>query len=381
MNLKFQIAAIMFFSLALGTVLTAFGQGARERGCVVKPFGTTLDGKEVLSFTLTNSHGVRAVILNFGGIIYSMEVPDKKGKFENVSLNFEKVSDYQQNRTLFGSLVGRFANRIARGQFTMDGKEYKVYPYNGKTSIHGGKIGFDQVLWQAKSLTEPDRQSVILEYTAKDGEEGFPGNLKTTVKYSLTDQNELILDYTAVTDQMTPINLTNHCYWNLSGALSGSALNHVMRSPATHYLLSDSGLIPTGEIRSVKGTPLDFRSPKSFAQDKAKITDAQFRSGYDHSLILSASLVEGKPQFGAEVTDPISGRGMKVFTTEPVVHLYTANGLNTKRGEHQYKPFDAFCLECQHYPDSPNHADFPDTILRPGQRYRQTTIFQFFTLK
>ncbi|MGI5832778.1 MAG: aldose epimerase family protein [Thermoguttaceae bacterium] len=343
-----------------------------------EPFGQTNEGKTVTAYTLTNVNGLKAVILNFGGVLYSMETPDRSGKLGNISANLATVAEYQRFRPYFGSLVGRYGNRIARGKFTLDGVDYQVPVNDGVNALHGGLAGFDQRIWDAEPFMTDNGVGVKLTYSAKDGEEGYPGNLSVTVTYILSNDNALTIDYTAVTDKATPLNLTNHTFWNLGGAQSGSILDHVLKLGASHYLPTDDGLIPTGEIASVESTPLDFRTPKPIGQDIARITDPWFRGGFDHCLVLDKPQ-EGGLSFCAFAVDPKSGRTMEIETTEPAVQFYSGNWLDgtTGIGGYKYEQHAAFCLEAQHYPDSPNHPAFPNTILRPGETYRQTTVHKF----
>ncbi|MDO4586479.1 MAG: aldose epimerase family protein [Planctomycetia bacterium] len=344
----------------------------------VNPFGKTKEGQTVKSYTLTNKNGIVATILDFGGVIYSLETPDRDGNFANISANYPLISEYQDYRPFFGSLVGRYGNRIALGKFTLDDVEYSLPVNNGPNSLHGGIKGFDQVIWNVEQLTEEDAVSLKLTYMAKDGEEGYPGNLTTTVIYTLNNNDELIIDYFATTDKATPINLTNHTFWNLAGAQSGTILNHILKLNASAYLPTNDSLIPTGEIANVEGTPLDFRTAKPIGQDIADVTEPQFNGGYDHCLILDQKTPE-ELTLCAYVVEPSSGRTMEIQTTEPAVQFYSGNFLDgsTGVGDYKYEKHSAFCLETQHYPDSPNHSEFPNTILRPGETYRHTTIMKF----
>ena len=354
-------------------------KGKRMKGITHKNFDKTNEGKQVTAWTLTNANGLRAQILDFGGVLYSMEVPDKNGKFENVSCRYAAVAEYQKERPFFGSLVGRYGNRIAKGKFTVDGKDYSLALNNGKNSLHGGLKGFDQVIWNVEPFENDQAVGLTLKYKAKDNEEGYPGNLDVTVVYTLTDKNELIIDYTAVTDKATPINLTNHTFWNLGGFLSGSMRDHLLQLGAVSYLPTDDTLIPTGEILKVDGTPLDFRTAKPIGKDIDNVKEPQFNGGFDHCLILDDKTDADGFRFCAKVIDPKSGRVMTIKTTEPAVQFYSGNFLDgtTGFGDYKYEKHYAFCLETQHYPDSPNQPKFPNTILRPGQTYRHTTVHAF----
>lgn len=342
------------------------------------PFGKTKEGQQVTAWTLKNANGLTAVILDFGGVLYEMKTPDRDGQFVNISCNYPTIPEYQDVRPYFGSLVGRYGNRIAKGKFTIDGADYQVPVNNDENALHGGLKGFDQVMWNVEPFSNAEEIGLKLTYTAKDGEEGYPGNLAVTVKYTLNNKNELTIDYTATTDKATPINLTNHTFWNLSGALSGSILGTELQLAADRYLPTDGGLIPTGEVASVEGTPLDFRTAKTIGQDIAKVTEPQFNGGYDHCLVLPEKKA-GELSFCARAFDPKSGRTMEIETTEPAVQFYSGNFLDgsTGIGDYKYEKQSAFCLETQHYPDSPNQPNFPNTVLRPGDVYRHTTIHRF----
>ena len=348
-----------------------------------KTFGTTADGKAVDIYTLSNAHGVEARVITYGGILVSLRVPDKNGHLDDVVLGFDSFEGYSKPGPYFGAICGRYANRIAAGKFSVDGKEYTLAKNNGPNSLHGGLKGFDKVVWQAEQFQKQEGVGVILTYTSPDGEEGFPGNLKVKVTYTLTDRNELTLDYQATTDKTTPVNLTNHSYFNLAGAGKSDILGQVVMLNADHFTPVDSTLIPTGKIESVKGTPLDFTKPTAIG---ARINDQneqlKLGGGYDHNFVLNRK-GEGLT-LAARVVEPTSGRVLEVDTTEPGVQLYTGNfldgtlmGKNGITYQHRY----GFCLETQHYPDSPNQPDFPSTILRPGQIYRTRTAFKFSVVK
>jgi len=341
-------------------------------------FGKTAAGETVEMYTLKNANGLTVKVLNFGGVIWSFEVPDKDGKFVNVSANFENIGEYEKNRPFFGSLVGRYGNRIAKGKFTLDGKEYTLPTNNGKNALHGGLKGFDMKIWNVEPFKTDNSVGLKLSYTSKDGEEGYPGTLKTTVVYELDNKNDWTMDYTATTDKATVVNLTNHTFWNLAGAQSGTILEHEMTMGADRVLPTDDGLIPTGEILKVEGTPYDFLTMHKVGSRMSQITEPQFAGGYDHCFVLKEK-GPGELSFCAKLRDPKSGRTMTVRTTEPAVQLYTGNFFNgsTSAFGFKYEKYSSLCLETQHYPDSPNQPKFPSTVLRPGETYRHTTIHHF----
>jgi aldose 1-epimerase len=370
--------------LGILAVLAA-GEGPRAKGgkavsgklSVEKTtFGKMPDGKEVDLYTLTNAHGMTVKVTNYGGIVTELLVPDKNGKAENVVLGFDNLKDYLAGHPFFGALAGRVANRIAGAKFTLDGKEYKLAANNGPNTLHGGKAGFDKKLWKAEPVKAAGAVGVKLHYVSPDGEEGFPGNLDTTVTYWLTNDNELKIDYTATTDKTTPVNLTHHGYFNLATPASGPMLGHELMIAADQYTPTDDALIPTGEIKSVKGTPLDFTKPTAIGDriDQLKGNPG----GYDHNYVLRGG---GKGlALAARVHEPRSGRVMEVFTTEPAIQFYSGNFLSGKEKGHGgvvYRKHQGLCLEAQHFPDSVHHANFPSVILRPGETYRQTTVYKF----
>jgi aldose 1-epimerase len=330
------------------------------------------DGREVEIFTLTNSRGMQVRALNYGCIITECHVPDRNRQTANVVLGFDNIEQYLAPHPRFGSLIGRVANRIANAEFELDGRVFKLTPTKGTTSTHGGVIGFDKKLWTASLGTESDAVWVKFHYLSPDGEEGFPGNLDVTVTYTLDEANGFVLRYEATTDKPTPINLTNHSYFNLSGAGRGTVLNHVAQFNASAFTPVDADSIPTGEIRSVTGTPFDFQSPHAIG---ARIESVP--GGYDHNLVLSSRNVEVEP--AGTVTDPVSGRTLIFYTDQPAFQFFTANGLNgaIKGLGGAYDKHAGFCLETQHFPDSVHHANFPSTILRPGETFRSFTRFQF----
>ncbi len=329
-------------------------------------------------FTLTNSHGVEVHAMNYGGIILSIRVPDRKGQFADVVLGHDTLEGYIPNPPYLGAIVGRYANRIANGTFTLDGKTYTLAKNDGPNTLHGGTTRtFDKVVWEGEPLK--GKTGVVFTYLSKDGEEGFPGNLKVKVSYTLTDTNELVLDYEATTDKATPINVSQHSYFNLAGEGTGDILNHEIMINADRFTPVDKNLIPTGELRPVKGTPLDFTTQTKIG---TRIDDSYEQivlgHGYDHNFVINRKgdgLV-----LAARVTEPTSGRVLEVSTTQPGIQFYTGNFLDgtvTGKEGHVYKRRYGFCLETQHYPDSPNHPDFPTTILKPGETFHQKTVFKF----
>jgi aldose 1-epimerase len=327
-------------------------------------------------YTLTNSSGAVAKVMTYGAILAELDVPDRDGKLGDVVLGFDNLKDYLAGHPYFGATVGRVANRIAKGKFTLDGKEYKLAVNNGPNSLHGGVKGFDKVVWKAEPETLPDGAALKLTYQSKDGEEGYPGNLDVTVVYTLTNANALRIDYTAKGDKATPVNLTNHTYFNLAGTKSGDILGHELTLFADRYTPTDETLIPTGEIKPVKDTPLDFTKPTRIGERIDQLKGEPV--GYDHNYVLNS---EGKElALAARVHEAKTGRTMEMYTTEPGVQFYTGNfldGKQTGRGGVVYKKHAGFCLEAQHFPDSVNHANFPSMILQPGKTYRQTTIYKF----
>tara|TARA_R110002096_G_scaffold200639_6_gene384672 strand:+ start:9994 stop:11094 length:1101 start_codon:yes stop_codon:yes gene_type:complete len=352
--------------------LAALGQLHAQSTTVTSQTLQLDDDHELKEFTLTNATGLKATILDYGATLTGMYTPDRDGTFANVTLYLEDPAAYLGSHPLFGSVVGRFANRIDTGGFTIDGTRYDLETFNAKSKvhIHGGKTGFQKQFWDAEVV----ENGVRFQLTSADGHEGFPGNLVASVTYRLTDANELILHYEATTDRPTHVNLTNHAYWNLGGATSGPVLDHLLQINADAILAIDSRKIPTGDFLPIEGTPFDFRTPTTVG---ARIKEVD-GGGYDHCYAFP-DLVTEKPRSVAKVEDPQSGRVMEVLTTTPGVQLYTANYLNPKLGADgkSYDRHHAICLECQHFPDSPNQANFPSSLLRPGEIYRQTTIHRF----
>lgn len=368
---------------AIGVMLAScftvsLSQAAGALNVTRAPFGATKSGEGVELFTLVNANGLRAQVITYGAIIYSLEVPDRTGRLVNVTINRPTVSDYEKRSACFGALLGRYANRIGLGQITVDGRTYSLPLNNGKNHIHGGR-GFDKRVWQGESVRQEDAVGVRLKYLSKDGEEGYPGNLDVTVVYILNNKNEWSMEYSATTDKTTVVNLSNHAYWNLAGAQSGPVLNQVLTLNADRYLRVDEGLIPTGEMAPVAGTPLDFRTPRQIGERINQITEKHFNGGYDHCFVLNHAK-PGELTFCAKLKDSLSGRTMEVSTTEPGVQLYSANfptGAFEGFDGYAYPRNCGIALETQHFPDSPNKPDFPSTVLKPGETYRTRTVHKF----
>ena len=344
------------------------------------PFGTLPDGRTVELFTLTNAHGIEIRAMTYGAIITTIYTPDRNGHRDDIVLGFDSVAGYLSGSPYFGAVVGRYANRIAGGHFTLDGVTYTLARNNGPNSLHGGLRGFDKVLWSAEPVRRDSAVGVRLRYTSPDGEEGYPGTLQVQVTYTLTAHDELIVDYDATTDKATPLNLSQHTYWNLHGHGQGDILDHVLSLDASRYTPVDSTLIPTGEIAAVAGTPFDFRTPAAVgARIDAANEQLGFGHGYDHNWVLDQPR-PGILSHAARLVDPVSGRAIDVSTTEPGIQFYAGNFLDGTikgKGGQVYGHRGALCLETQHFPDSPNHPNFPSTILRPGQRYQSRTIVTF----
>ena len=347
-------------------------------------FGTTPDGTAVELYTLTNASGMEVRAMTYGGIILSLRVPDKTGALGDVVLGYDSLDAYLKSSPYFGAIIGRYGNRIARGRFKLDGKEYKLATNNGPNALHGGVKGFDKVVWKAESFQDGRGVGIVFTYTSADGEEGYPGKLDAKVTYTLGDDDSLGFDYQATTDKPTPVNLTQHSYFNLAGDGSGDILAQELMMKASRFTPVDKTLIPTGELKSVAGTPFDFRSPTGIgARIAAKDQQIEFGPGYDHNWVLDREPGSGL-QLAARVHDPASGRVMEIKTTEPGLQFYSGNFLDgtlTGKAGHVYKRHAGMCLETQHYPDSPNKPAFPSTILKPGEEYRSHTVYTFSVQK
>jgi aldose 1-epimerase len=341
-------------------------------------FGKTPAGETVDLYTLKNAKGAEAAISTYGGVVVSLQMPDRSGTLGDIVLGFDDLNGYLTPPPYFGAIIGRYGNRIGHARFQLDGVEYTLPKNDGDNTLHGGTQGFDKVLWKA---TPQGANSLQLTYLSKDGEQGFPGNLSATVVYTLTDNNELKIDYTATTDKDTVVNLTNHSYFNLAGEGQGDILGHMVTIDADRFTPVDKGLIPTGKLSSVAGTPLDFRQPHAIGERiGAKDPQLVYGLGYDENFVLNHG--GDLSAVAARVTDPKSGRVMEVLTTEPGLQFYTGNHLDgTLHGKsgHVYAKNAAFCMETQHYPDSPNKPSFPSTELKPGDHYHTTTIYRFST--
>jgi aldose 1-epimerase len=340
-------------------------------------FGTTPDGTAVDVFTLKNASGIELRAISYGGIITSLKTPDRSGALADIVLGFDTLDGYTKDHPYFGAIIGRYGNRIGKGQFTLDGKTYTLAKNNGPNHLHGGVKGFDKVVWAAAPVE--GQNAIAFTRTSVDGEEGYPGNLKVKVTYTLTDANELIVDYLATTDKATPVNLTQHSYFNLAGEGSGDILGHELTINADRYTPVDEGLIPTGELAPVEGTPFDFRKSTAIgARINTDHPQLKAGKGYDHNWVLNRT--GSGMQLAAKVVEPKTGRTLEITTEEPGIQFYAGNFLDGTikgKGGHVYAHRNGFCLETQHYPDSPNKPNFPTTILQPGSEYKTRTTFKF----
>ncbi len=362
------------FGLALFTHGAALAENAKPK-IAQDVFGKTKDGETVIVFTLTNSHGLKARVMTLGATLASIETPDRNGKLADITLGFDSLDGYLAPHPFFGVIAGRYANRIAKGKFTLDGKEYTLATNNGANHLHGGIKGFDKKNWKAEVLA--DTNGVRFSATSPDGDEGYPGTVNASVTYTLTEKDELRLDYEITTDKATVVNLTNHAYWNLAGTGAGDILGHELTLHASRFTPVDDGSIPTGTLDPVAGGPMDFTKAKAIGKDFAKMTGTP--GGYDHNFVIDQEK-PGTLTPAAEVYDPKSGRVMRIATTEPGIQFYTGNYLDGKitgKGGTVYQKNFALCLETQHFPDSPNKPQFPSAVLRPGTTYRSTTVHTF----
>ncbi|MET9115672.1 aldose epimerase family protein [Streptomyces longwoodensis] len=367
---------------AAGVAATALGGTARAatgRGPVKELFGTLADGTKVHRWSLQNG-GTRLKVLSYGGIVQSLEIPDKHGRYANVSAGFAALEDYVASSPYFGALIGRYGNRIGKGRFTLDGTAYHLSVNDGENSLHGGAKGFDKRVWDVEPFTHGSDVGLHLYYTSVDGEMGYPGTLRTKVTYTLNRHGDWRIDYTATTDRATVVNLTNHTYWNLAGEGSGSIEDHELTIAASRFTPTDAGLIPTGDLARVAGTPFDFRRAKPVGRDiRAGHEQQVLAKGFDHNWVLDKG-VTATPVHVATLRDPRSGRTLRIATDQPGLQFYSGNFLDgtlTGTSGRTYRQGDALCLETQHFPDSPNQPSFPSTVLRPGQTYRTSTVHTF----
>lgn len=371
-----------FSTFLLFMVITCMATSASAQ-ITKESFGKTPDGESVDIYTLKNRKGMEAKITNYGGTVVTLKTPDRSGKFADIVLGFNDLDSYLKPNPYFGSLIGRYGNRIAKGRFTLSGAEYKLAVNNGENHLHGGIKGFDKVVWTAKELRSAAGPALELTYLSKDGEEGYPGNLRVRVVYTLTNNNELKIDYSATTDKDTITNLTHHSYFNLAGEGNGDILSHLVTLNASRFTPTDAGSIPTGELKSVRGTPFDFLKATPIGE-RINQDDEQlkFGIGYDHNWAVNGRM--GVMRQAASVYEPTTGRVMEVWSTEPGIQFYTGNFLDgtlTGKSGQVYQKRSGFCLETQHYPDSPNEPKFPTTTLKKGATYKSTTIYRFSARK
>jgi len=377
-RLRLWVIAILIVSAV--TIGDSLAIAEAKSNMKKQSFGKTSDGQPVDLYTLTNRKGMEVAITNFGGIVVSLKAPDRNGKYEDVVLGYESIDGYLTNKAFFGALIGRYGNRIAHGKFTLNGTAYDLPKNDGDNTLHGGPEGFNKRLWTAKDVSSSKGQALELTYVSADGEEGFPGKLSAKVVYTLNEQNELTIAYSATTDKDTVVNLTNHSYFNLAGQGNGDVLSHELMIKGDHITAVDNTLIPTGELRPVKATPFDFTHATAIG-DRINQDDPQLKvgKGYDHNWVLNGH-GSRTPVLVAEAYEPKSGRVLQVLSTEPGVQFYSGNFLDgtiTGKGGKVYNHRYGFCLETQHFPDSPNHPKFPSTTLKPGQIYSTTTVFRF----
>jgi aldose 1-epimerase len=370
----FHSTLIASLGLLLLTSACTKKEAMHQPGTVAKAeFGVLPDSTRVDIYTLVNHSGITMKVTNYGGIITSLMVPDKNGVAADIVLGYDSLSGYLKATPYFGALIGRYGNRIAKGKFTLEGQEYDLAKNDGPNHLHGGVKGYDKVVWEAEDFKTDSAVGLKLHYLSKDGEEGYPGNLDITVTYTLSDNNTLTFDYTATTDKATPVNLTQHSYFNLAG--SGDIKSHELLIAASRYNVVDSTLIPTGELRDVKGTPFDFTTVKPIGKDLVATGGKPI--GYDHNFVLDTKSINN---LAVRVIEPSSGRVVEVYTDQPGVQFYSGNFLDgtiTGKAGTVYQQYSGFCLETQHFPDSPNQPAFPSTILKPGEKYHTTTIYKF----
>jgi len=358
------------------------GAGAVSVTAEQAPYGMLADGRQVSAYTLTNQRGMTVRVLDYGATIISIRVPDRNGSSDDVALGFDDLAGYVEVPRYFGAVVGRYGNRIANGRFTIGSRTYELARNNGANHLHGGERGFDKVLWSARPFQHGDSAGIVFSYLSPDGDQGYPGALQATVTYTLTSASELVVDYHATTDAPTHVNLTQHTFFNLAGAGKRDVLEHRLTLHATAYTPVDSTFIPTGEIAPVAGTPFDFRTPAAMgARIRDDFPQLRIGNGYNHNWVLDRpGGLDGRLVHAARVLEPESGRTLDVHTTEPGLQFFTANSLDGTaigREGRSYQRHYGFCLETQHYPDSPNQPQFPSTLLRPGEAYRSRTVFAF----
>ncbi|WP_181795720.1 aldose epimerase family protein [Streptomyces sp. WELS2] len=378
LNRRTVIAGAAAAGLA-ATTLGGTAHAAPGRKPVKELFGTLADGTKVHRWSLENG-GTRMKVLSYGGVVQTLQLPDRHGRYANVVAGFDNLADYAAKSPYFGALIGRYGNRIDAGRFTLDGKRYQLDVNDGDNSLHGGSRGFDKRVWDVEPFTEGTDVGLRLRYTSADGEMGYPGTLRARVTYTLTRHGDWRIDYEATTDKPTVVNLTSHVYWNLAGEGSGSIEDHELSIAAARFAPTDAGLIPTGELAKVAGTPFDFRHAKPIGRDlRTGNEQLVLAKGYDHNWVLDKGIT-ARPEHIATLRDPHSGRTLRIATDQPGLQFYSGNFLDgtlTGTSGHTYRQGDALCLETQHFPDSPNHPAFPSTVLRPGQTYRTTTIHRF----
>jgi len=382
-NAKQKARTLLCVLILMGGLSLAGSMSAQGmRGAIKKEsFGKTTGGEQIELYSLSNKKGMEVSITNFGATVVTLKVPDRAGKAADIVLGYDTLDGYENGTSYFGATVGRYGNRIASGKFSIDGKTYTLPKNNGENTLHGGIVGFNKKVWKAREIASKLGESLEMSYLSADGEEGFPGNLSAKVVFTLpADRNELRIDYTATTDKDTVLNLTNHSYFNLTGEGNGDILDHVMTLHAKQFTPVDKGLIPTGELKNVAGTPMDFNSATAIGK-RINESDEQlvFGKGYDHNWVLARAGGGNGLSIAAEAYDPKSGRRLEVLTTEPGVQFYSGNFLDGAKGKGN-KPYPqraAFCLETQHFPDSPNHANFPSTLLKPNAVFHSQTVFRF----
>ena len=383
MGTPFEIGAMLLATFIAWSMQTQRAEpnatNQQPATVTVAPFGRMPDGKAVEVYTLTNVRGMEVRAITYGAIIQSIRVPDRAGRRDDITLGYDSLQGYLTESPYFGAVVGRYANRIARGRFTLEGRTYRLAINNGPNHLHGGLKGYDKVVWEARSFQRGDTIGVTFQHHSPDGDEGYPGALRVSVSYSLTPKNELVVEYRATADRATPVNLSQHSYFNLAGEGSGDILGHVLQINADRYTPVDSTLIPSGLLASVAGTPFDFRSPTPIgARIDQPDTQLKYGKGYDHNFVLNRT--GGGLVHAVRVLEPKSGRTLDISTTEPGLQFYSGNFLDgtiTGKAGHRYRHRSALVLETQHFPDSPNHPNFPSTILRPGNEFSTETVFTF----